>query len=154
MPMKTTPARLRRAMNMWPTYRCAGIKVLHIADDWSSATVRLKLGLLNRNAVGTAFGGSLSAMTDPFFMLLAMNQLGREYIVWDRAGEIEFVSPGRGMLASTMRMPSTEVEQIRAETRNGDKCLKWYETRITDADGRLVAKVRRQIYVRRKRADG
>ncbi|UOE22123.1 DUF4442 domain-containing protein [Thermobifida halotolerans] len=152
--MTATPARLRRLMNLWPTFRCAGIRVVHIADDWSSATVRLKLGVLNRNAFGTAFGGSLSAMTDPFFALLALHQLGRGYIVWDKAAEIEFVSPGRGTLTSTMTLPPEEAEQIRAATKNGDKFLKWYDTTIVDADGRLVARVRRQVYVRRrKRAD-
>jgi len=151
-PLKNaSPARLRRLMNLWPTYRCAGIKVVHIADDWSSATVRLKLGPLNRTIFGTAFGGSLSAMTDPFFTLLALKQLGRGYIVWDKAAEIEFVSPGRGTLTSTMTLPPEEVARIRAATSTGEKFLKWYATSIVDAEGRPVAKVRRQIYVRRKR---
>ena len=53
------------------------------------------LNRLNRNYVGTQFGGSLYAMTDPFFMLMLMENLGRDYVVWDKAANIEFVS-GQG----------------------------------------------------------
>ena len=39
--------------------------------------VRMGLGWYNRNYVGTQFGGSLYSMTDPFFMLMIMENLGR-----------------------------------------------------------------------------
>lgn len=44
----------------------------------------------NRN-----YGGSLFAMADLFWMLLTMHALGHGYVVWDEAGEIEFVASGR-----------------------------------------------------------
>jgi hypothetical protein len=50
----------------------------------------------NKNYVGTHFGGSLSAMTDPHYMLMMIQILGREYIVWDQSGTIEYRKPGRG----------------------------------------------------------
>jgi acyl-coenzyme A thioesterase PaaI-like protein len=59
---------LRRLFNLWPPFRAAGIRVRDIAPDFRSATVELRMRLLNRNYVGTHFGGSLFAMTDPFFM--------------------------------------------------------------------------------------
>ena len=34
-------------------------------------------------------------MTDPYWMLLMLHALPRDYIVWDKAGAIEFVKPGR-----------------------------------------------------------
>ena len=53
------------------------------------------MGLLNRNYVGTHFGGSLFAMTDPFYMLMMMRNLGPDYIVWDKhRGSISGVPPG------------------------------------------------------------
>lgn len=61
---------LQHGMNLWPPFIGAGIKVEHIAKDYKSARVRLKMGLANRNIVGVHFGGSLFAMTDPFFMIL------------------------------------------------------------------------------------
>ncbi|MFR9675690.1 DUF4442 domain-containing protein [Streptomyces sp. TR06-5] len=147
----STPHGLRRVLAWWPPYRAAGIKVLHIADDWSRARVRLRLGRLNRNYFGTHFGGSLYSMSDPFYALLAVNRLGRDYIVWDKAGEIEYVSPGRGDVFAEFSLPEERLEEIRAETAAGEKALPWFATEVRAADGTVVARVRKQLYVRRKR---
>lgn len=146
------PTRTRLLFNTWPTFRCAGIKVEGIASDWSSIDVRLKIGRLNRNYVGTAFGGSLSAMSDPFYMFLAMNLLGDEYIVWDKAGQIEFIKPGRGIIRGHYEFTDEEIQALRDETKDGQKYLPWFETDLVDESGDVVAHVRRQLYVRRKDA--
>ncbi|GAA2494855.1 DUF4442 domain-containing protein [Streptomyces thermolineatus] len=137
-------------MNLWPPYLFAGIKVLHLAEDWSSARVRLRMRRSNRNYVGTHFGGSLFAMSDPFWMLLVMNRIGRDHVVWDKAGEIDFVSPGRGDVFAGFTLTEEALEDIRERTRNGEKALVWFENEVVAADGTLVARVRKQLYVRRK----
>jgi acyl-coenzyme A thioesterase PaaI-like protein len=141
--MKVTPTRLRRVLNIWPPFLFSGIRVEAIADDWRYARVRLKLRWYNRNYVKTQFGGALFAMVDPFWMILTLEALRHEYIVWDKAGEIEFVAPGREML-----------EEIYAATANGEKYLRWCETEIRSEAGELIARVRKQLYVRRKREAG
>ena len=93
----------------------------------------------------------MQSMTDPFYTLLLMHRLGRDHIVWDSAAEIRFVSPGRSRLFAKIEMPDDVVEKIREETADGRKSLTWFETVITDAEGTLVAEVRRQVYARRKR---
>ncbi|MBB1243255.1 DUF4442 domain-containing protein [Streptomyces durbertensis] len=147
-----SPNTLRRAMNWWPPYRFAGIRVLHIADDWSSARVRLRLGRLNRNYFGTHFGGSLFSMSDPFWALLTVSRLGGEYVVWDKAAEIDFVSPGRGEVFADFKLTEDRLEEIRAATTDGGKALPWFENTVTASDGTVVARVRKQLYVRRKQA--
>lgn len=137
-------------MACWPPYRFAGIKVVHIADDWSSARVRLRLGRLNRNYFGTHFGGSLFSMSDPFWALLMVNRLGRDYVVWDKAGEIDFVAPGRGDVFADFVLPEERVDEIRAATADGSKALPWFESTVTGEGGTVVARVRKQLYVRRK----
>lgn len=149
--MRFTPTTLKWGMRIWPPYLGAGVVVRDIADDWSSARIELIRSRLNANAVGTAFGGSMQSMTDPFHTLLLMHQLGRDHIVWDSAAEIRFVSPGRSRLFCKIEMPAETVERIRRDTASGQKSLTWFETVITDADGTLVAEVRRQVYARRKR---
>lgn len=145
-----TPTRLRRLLNVWPPYVGAGVRVLEIADDWSYARVRHRVRRLTANLFGTAFGGTLSAMSDPFYTLLATHQLGPGYHVWDAAGQIEFAAPGRGSIYGTYEMSPAVVEEIRAETVDGNKHLRWFETELTSGDGTIVARVRRQLYVRRK----
>ena len=77
------PRHLRWGMNLWPPFLGAGIRVRHIAPDWSEVRVELRQGLLNRNYVGTHYGGSLFSMTDPFYALMLMHLLGSRYLVWD-----------------------------------------------------------------------
>ena len=96
--MPVTPRRLAIGMSLWIPNLFSGIRVKRFADDWTSATVELHVNVFTRNYVKTAFGGSMSAMTDPYFFMLVMHQLGRDYVVWDTRGEIDFVKPGRGVL--------------------------------------------------------
>ncbi|MCZ4652587.1 MULTISPECIES: DUF4442 domain-containing protein [Gordonia] len=147
--MRMTAKKMRLGMSLWPPYLGAGVRVTHIADDWSSATVTYRISKLNRNYFGTAFGGTLSSMTDPFYALLLMHQLGKGYVVWDAAGVIDYVSPGQGRLTATMVVDPAVVEQIRVETASGHKSLTWFETEIVDESGSVVARVRRQVYVRK-----
>lgn len=145
-----TPGRLRRVFNLWPPYLFAGVRILHIAEDWRAADVEMRLHWWNRNYVGTHFGGSLFSMTDPFWMLLVLNALGRDYIVWDRAATIDFLKPGRGTVRAAFRLEEARLEEIRAATASGEKYRPWFETEVTDGEGKVIARVRKQLHVRRK----
>ena len=148
--MQMSPRLLRFGMNLWPPFLASGIHVAAIAADWRSARVELRLRPWNRNYIGTHFGGSLFAMTDPFWMLLLMHRLGKDYYVWDQSGSIDFVKPGRGTVGASFTIDEATVDEIRAATAGGGKYLHWFENEVLDADGQRVARVRKQVYVRRK----
>ena len=137
-------------MNLWPPFRGAGIRVRSIAADWSEATVELRARWLNRNYVGTHFGGSLFAMTDPFYALLLMHRLGGEYLVWDQGASIEFLAPGRGTVSATFALSEARVAEIRAAAAGGEKVLPQFDGEITDRAGMVVARVHKTLYVRLK----
>lgn len=143
---------MRRLLNLWPPFLFCGIRVLGISDDWRRARVVLRKRWYNRNYVGTQYGGSLFSMTDPFWMVLTLQCLGRDYIVWDKAAEIEFIAPGRDDVFAEFHIDDAMLDDIRAATADGEKTLHWCETPITTASGELVARVRKQLYVRRKPA--
>lgn len=151
MRLLQNPKILRLALNLYPPYLGTGISVRRIASDWRDIEVRLKLRWYNRNYVGTHFGGSLAAMTDPFYMLMLMNVLGPAYMVWDKVSRIEFVQPGRGVVGAHFSLSDAEIDQIRRETEAGAKCLKEFEVPITDSSGELIARVDKTIYIRRKK---
>ncbi|HSM10546.1 MAG TPA: DUF4442 domain-containing protein [Lysobacter sp.] len=141
---------LRHLLNLWPPFLFSGIHVTAITRNFRHARVELRMRPWNRNYVGTHFGGSLFAMTDPFWMLLAMRSLGRDYIVWDKAGAIDFVKPGRGTVHAHFDLDDATLDELRASTGDGDKTLRWFETDVIDAAGDVVARMRKQLYVRRK----
>ena len=76
----------RRLLNIWPPFFFNSIRVLSIDDVYTEARVVLRLRPWNRNYVRTQFGGNLFAMSDPFWMLLLMQHLGKDHYVWDKAG--------------------------------------------------------------------
>jgi acyl-coenzyme A thioesterase PaaI-like protein len=145
-----SPARLRRLLRFWPPFVFSGIKIEEIQHDWRYARVRLKLRWYNGNYVRTQFGGNLFAMCDPFWMIMTMESLGRDYIVWDKAGAIEFVAPGKEDVFAEFRLTEDVLEEIRLSTASGEKYLRWFDTEVKTASGELIANVRKQIYVRRK----
>ncbi|OYO18431.1 tetrameric acyl-CoA thioesterase [Enemella dayhoffiae] len=149
--MRYTPATLKWGMRIWPPFVGAGIFVRDIAADWSSATVELHPWKLNGNIHGTAFGGSLQSMTDAFHALMLIHRLGRGYNVWDSAAETRFRKPGVGVVTARMELSDADLTRIREETADGAKALPWFEFPITDRSGAVVAEVRRQVYVRRRR---
>lgn len=148
--MKFSAAQLRRGMAWWPPFLGAGIKVKSFADDFRDAVVEMKLGRLNRNAVGTHFGGSLYAMTDPFYAIMLIHNLGREYLVWDKAGSIEYVAPGRGTVSAHFTLTEARLQEIRSQAAKGEKVLPEFSVEIRDKSGTLVALVRKTLYVRLK----
>ncbi|HQY37838.1 MAG TPA: DUF4442 domain-containing protein [Pseudomonadota bacterium] len=146
-----TPRRLRRVLRWWPPFVFSGIRVLEIADDWSSARIELRRRWYTANYVGTHFGGSLFAMTDPFWMILVMETLGRGYTVWDKAADIEFIKAVREPVYAQIRVDPVAIAELRSATASGEKVLRWFETEIRTAAGELVARSRKQLHVRLKR---
>jgi acyl-coenzyme A thioesterase PaaI-like protein len=149
-PMKA--AVFRRLMNLWPPFLFTGIRCVRLDEDFRAADVELRMGRLNRNYVGTHFGGSLFAMTDPFYMLMLLKNLGPGHVVWDKAATIDFVAPGRGTVTARFRLDEARIAEIRAACAEGAKTLPVFRCEITDSAGALVAVVERTVYVRRKRA--
>ncbi|MDE3209953.1 MAG: DUF4442 domain-containing protein [Pseudomonadota bacterium] len=140
----------RRLLNLWPPFLFNAIRVQRVSDDYSEASVVLRLRFWNRNYVRSQFGGNLFAMVDPFWMLLVMHQLGKDYYVWDKAGSIDFVAPGYEDVYAHFKLDPDTVDELRAAAANGDKVLRWFETEVKTASGKVIAVVRKQVYVRLK----
>lgn len=147
---KITPKRIRRLLNWYGPYLGAAVKVDFISEDWKSVRVSMRQSWFNTNAVGTHFGGSLYSMIDPHYMLMLMNLLGKDYIIWDKSAYIDFIKPGKGTVTASFVLTDQDVETIREATKNGDKHLPEYKVEIIDAEGNVVAKARKVLYVRKK----
>ncbi len=141
--------RLReRLINFYPPLLGAGIRSRTI--DELTIHVEMKLTALNRNIVGVHFGGSLYAMCDPWFMLIMMRALGPDYIVWDKAASIKFVSPGRGTVKAVFQITQERVNEIRATADRGEKIEPTFSVDVLGEQGQVIAHVEKLLYVRKK----
>ena len=141
---------LRHLINLWPPFLLAGIHATRLTADYRAADVELRMRWYNRNYVGVHFGGSLFSMTDPWYMLMLLHNLGKDYLVWDRHAEIDYIAPGRGVVSARFRLSESELTQIVDNTAGGEKYLPEFSIEVVDQDNALVARVRKQLYVRRK----
>lgn len=142
--------KLKRWIRFYPPYLGAGVRVTHVSDDFRTVSVEMPLRFYNRNYVGTHFGGSLYSMCDPFYMLMLINILGPDYIVWDKAASIRFKKPGKGLVRATFHIPEERIAEIRAAADTQGKVEPQFQVQITDNDGNVIAEVDKLLYVRRK----
>jgi hypothetical protein len=141
---------LRRWINFWPPFLGAGIRVKRIAPDMKAADIEMKLRWWNANYVGTHFGGSLFAMTDAFYMLMLMANLGREYIVWDKAATIRYRKPGKGTVRAEFRLSDSQIEDIREKLKTLPKYEPVFSVEVKDEAGVVIAEVEKVLHVRKK----
>ncbi len=137
-------------VNFWPCIRSTGGRVYFISEDFTRLKVRLPLNWRTRNRVGTIFGGSMYAATDPFFVIMLMEILGRRYIVWDKAGVIRYRKPGTQTLYADFHITSEmrDALQTSADT-HGEATVTW-PIQLRNSTGEVYAEVNKTIYVATK----
>jgi Domain of unknown function (DUF4442) len=148
---KALRRHMRMLMNVWPPFLGAGIRVKRLQSDWKEIDVEMKLRRWNSNYVGTHYGGSLYSMADPFFMLMLIENLGRDYIVWDKSASIRFRTPGRGTVSVRFRLTEDEIAGIREALKTEEKIDRMFQAEIKDESGTVVAKVQKLVQIRRKK---
>jgi len=141
---------LRTLWNFWPPFLGAGIRVRRIASDWREIDVEMKLRRWNANYVGTHYGGSLYSMADPFFMVMLIESLGKDYIVWDKAASIRFKKPGRGTVSASFRLADEQIGEIRAAVNAQGRIERVFTVEVKDESGDVVAEVEKLLHIRRK----
>jgi acyl-coenzyme A thioesterase PaaI-like protein len=146
------PGLYAKAWSLWLPFLAAGIRIDRISHDFRQIDVSMRLRMRNANYVGTHFGGSLYAMTDPFYMAMFIHNLGEDYIVWDKAARIDFKRPGRGTVRAHFRLSQADINQVLAEVAASEKGKTLWEkcVSIVDASGEVVATVDKVVYVRKK----
>jgi len=141
---------LRRLINLWLPFLAAGIRVTRLQADWKAIDVEMRLRFWNANYVGTHYGGSLYSMTDPFYMLMLIENLGRDYIVWDKSATIRFRKPGKGKVTASFRLSDEQVADIRRQLETEDKVQPTFKVEVRDEDDAVVAEVEKVLHVRKK----
>lgn len=140
-----------KLISWYPPLLGAGIKVHKMSEDFMRFEIDMKLTWWNKNLFGTHFGGSLYAMCDPFFCFIVTEFLGRDFIVWDKAAKIEFVKPGKGRVRAIFEIEPERLAWIKQQSEEQEKFTFWLPAEVKHLDGSIVARVEKEIYVRRKK---
>lgn len=140
----------RTAMNWYPMYFGTGGKILFWAHDHSELHIRLRLNPWTYNYVGTIFGGSLFAASDPFYMLMLLRGLGPDFVVWDKAAAIRFKRPGKQTLYAVFKVSASDREAIREEALAQGETTRDFLIQWVDKSGVVHAEITRHCYIAAK----
>ena len=144
---KKIPANIFRIIgNFYFPYFWSGIKATRVTNDYTEIDVRLKLTWYNRNFVGTQFGGNLYSMTDPFYMLMLIQNLSRDYIVWDKGAKINFKKPGIGTVYAYFKLPHSQISEIKKVADLQGKYIFDLPVDVVNEKKEIVANVIKTIY--------
>lgn len=141
---------VRVFINFVPCIRGTGGRVIHISEDFTRLTVRLKLSWRTRNVVGTIFGGSMYASTDPFYMLMLMQILGKDFVVWDKGCTIRFKRPAKGTIYADFHVTPERLAQLRAEVESKGEATVTWPVAYRDRNDVTYAEFDKVLYVATK----
>jgi hypothetical protein len=139
-----------KLFNLWGPFLGAGIRLDRVSSDFREVDVSMKLHFWNANYLGTHYGGSLYSMTDPFYVVMMVENLGPNYIVLDKSAKIRFLRPERGRVFAKFRLTEEMLIEVRTRTEGGKSVEPVFSVQIINREGTVVAEVEKTVYVRRR----
>ena len=140
----------RYFINIYPAIFGTGVKVLFVSDDWHEVHLRLGINFWTKNYVGTIFGGSMFSATDSFYMVMLVNILGKEFVVWDKEAHIKFKRPGKEKIYAKFHLSTEDIQHIRETAREKGEHVFELKVNWLNKDGKVIAEIDRFLYVATK----
>jgi len=141
----------KHGFNLSPMYRRSTGKIVHVANDLLSVTMKLPISYKNRNYVGSIFGGSMFSAVDPIPMVQLINLLDSEYVVWDKSAEITFKAPAREDLYAEFTYSREELEQLKQTVNNENETVIIKTTKLTNKNkSKVFCEVKKTLYIASK----
>lgn len=141
---------LKVGFNISPMYRRSCGKIIFASEDLHVVKIKIPLSYRNKNYVGSIFGGSLFAATDPIYMIQLMQILGKEYVVWDKKTDIRFKRPAYENAFATFEFTSVEIEEIKQKVQSENEIDYTKILHITDKNGTIFTELDKTLYISTK----
>ena len=138
------------AINCWPPLFGAGIRVKVLKPDLTEVLVTMKQRFWNTSFVSRHFGGSLYVMTDPFYMIMLLEVLGKGHSVIDKAASICYLKAAKGKVSARFKLTENEIEKIIEKLDANEKPIEWtFDIPIICEKGITVAIVSKTLSVKK-----
>jgi hypothetical protein len=142
--------KFRTFMNWYPMYFGTGGKIIFWSSDYQEVHLRLRLNIWTYNYVGTIFGGSMFAASDPFYMLMWFKILGKDYVVWDKSATIRFRKPARKTLYAKYLISDDMIADIKQQVLDNQEISIPFTLQWLDTEGVVHAEMERVVYIANK----
>ena len=145
-----SPTLFKLGSKLYFPFLGAGIRVTKVSPGYKEIETKMKLHWYNRNAIGTHYGGNLYSMTDPFYMMMLLANIGKQHYVWDKSATIKFVRAVKTEVRATFRLTDDVIERIVEKAKDGEPHYVHFDVDVLDIEDRIVARVNKTVYIRRK----
>ena len=140
----------RVLFNLSPMYKRSCGKIIFASEDLHVVKIKIPLSYKNKNYVGSIFGGSLFAATDPIYMIQLMQILGKDYVVWDKKTDIKFRRPAYQHAFATFEFTTAEIEEIIQKVQSENEIDYTKKLYITDNNGTIFTDLDKTLYISSK----
>lgn len=151
MSLKFRAFLAKTIFNLWPCIRGTGARVVMISADFHLMKVKIPLNWRTRNRVGTIFGGSIYGAVDPFYMIMFMQILGKNFVVWDKGATIKFIKPGTSTLHVEFKITPELVSEVKDRANQNGSYVFDILVKIQDKSGVIHAEVNKTMYIATKK---
>ncbi len=136
--------------NLSPMYRRSTGRVTYVTQDFHKVEVKIPLSYKNKNYVGTIFGGSLFAATDPIYMIQLIQILGKDYVVWDKSSIVRFKRPADSDAYALFELNDIEIKKLKTDVSNQNEVDLQKTVYLKNKTGKIFCEIEKTIYVANK----
>lgn len=137
--------------NISPMYRRTNARIIEVSEDVYIVKIKIFLNYKNRNYMGTMFGGSMLAATDPIYMIQLLQILGDDYVVWDKSTNIRFRKPANEAGFAVFEFTPEEINQIKQDVALNNEIDLVKNLLIQSKENDVFALVDKTIYISTKK---
>lgn len=133
--------------NWSPMYRRTTAKIIEVSEDLHKVVITLKLNWKNRNYAGSIFGGSMLSATDPIYMIMLIQILGNDYVVWDKAVEATYRRPAKNQIFGEFQFTKDEISKLKKDVSAHKEVTLVKTMHLVDKSDKIVASFNKTLYI-------
>ncbi|MBO6605454.1 PaaI family thioesterase [Psychroserpens sp.] len=133
--------------NWSPMYRRTTAKIIEVSEDLHKVVITLKLNWKNRNYAGSIFGGSMLSATDPIYMIMLIQILGNDYVVWDKAVEATYRRPAKDQIFGKFEFSKDEISKLKEDVLTYKEVTLEKTMHLVDKNDKVVASFNKTLYI-------
>ena len=128
-------------------YRRTTAKLIDVSDDLHKVVITLRLNWKNKNYVGSIFGGSMLAATDPIYLIQLIQILGDNYVVWDKAVTARYKRPAKSRIYGTFLFSEEEIKDIKNKIAESHEIDITKTMNLIDEKQQIIATFSKTLYI-------
>jgi len=144
---KLTFLSARRRFELYPPFFLMRIKIIALAEDWSSARIRLPLNWISANAAGNMFGGYQASLADPVPALACLKRFPG-YRVATKKLELDFIRVGNSSLTLHFDFDVEAEHDISQSLQAHDRATPCFTMSYVREDGQVCTRIKNTVAIR------